>query len=153
MAEVQRFRVEVILDLKVTAAATIELRGAAGESSLTLNLGEAQAALSKSGGEGVTMAEGLRPGGWYGVEVLGDRAKWRGRPLDDPSGSGVDMPVEWSSLDAVGEICLGADGPVDSAVNYDNLVMTNDEEGSTSPMNLLRPLAYVMAVAMSGCSR
>ncbi len=126
MAEVQRVSVEVILDRKVPALATIELRDAAGESLLTLNLGEAQAALSRSGGESVTMAEGLRPGGWYGIEVVGDRGEWRVRPLDDPSGSGVEMPVEWSSLDAVGEICLGADGPLDSAVNYDNLVMRNE---------------------------
>ena len=127
MAEVRRFSVEVILDPKVPAGAMIELRDAAGEPLLTLDLGEAQVVLSRNGGESVTMAEGLRPGGWYGIEVVGDRvAKWRVRPLDDPSGSGVEMPVEWSSLDAVGEICLGADGPLDSALNYNNLVMRNE---------------------------
>jgi len=127
MAEVRRFSVEVILDPKVPAGATIELRDAAGEPLLTLALGEAQAVLTRNGGESVTTAEGLRPGGWYGIEVVGDRvAKWRVRPLDDPSGSGVEVPVEWSSLDAVGEICFGADGPLDSAVNYNNLVMRHE---------------------------
>lgn len=127
VAEVHRFSVDVVLDQQMPAKARIGLRNAAGDPLLTVDLAETQAALSTSGGERVTMAEGLEPGAWYSIEIVGDRVlEWRVRPRDGPSGSGVEMPVEWFPLRSVGEICLGADGPPDAAVNYDNLVITNE---------------------------
>lgn len=127
MAQVHRFRMDVVLDPEMPATASIGLRDAAGDSLLRVDLAETQVALSSSGGESVTMAEGLEPGTWYSVEVVGDRVlALRVRPRDGPSVSGVEMPTEWGSLHPVGEICLGADGPPDAAVNYDNLVITNE---------------------------
>ncbi len=58
---------------------------------------------------------------------------WSGRPALNPAaldgqtdGEGVIEAIEVQTIGSVGEICLGADGPLRAAVNYDNLVITNE---------------------------
>ncbi len=43
-----------------------------------------------------------------------------------PTGEGVIEVIEVQTIGSVGEICLGADGPLRAAVNFDNLVITNE---------------------------
>ncbi len=95
---------------------------------LTLSLAEAGAAALAGNGEVVTEGGGLEPGRWYGVEVVNDEegGNWRVFPLDDLTGTGVEAPVEWPPIASVGEVCLGAEGPPNAAVNYDNLTITNE---------------------------
>ena len=127
LAQVHRLSLEVILDEEMPATATIELRDAAGDALLTLNLAESEAMLSSAAGDLNSEAGGLEPGQRYAIEVVTDEAGafWRVVPRL-PLGSGVEMPVEWPSPGSVHEICLGAAGPPDAAVYYDNLAITNE---------------------------
>jgi hypothetical protein len=126
LAEASRFSLEVFLDSQMPAAAIVELRDPAGDQILTLNLAVSRARLSGQPGQIVTETTGLDPGRWYSVEVVTDGTRaWLVVALEPP-GSVVETPLAPPVLGPVGEICLGAHGPPDSAVNFDNLALTNE---------------------------
>jgi hypothetical protein len=127
LADASRFSVEAFLDPVLPATATIELRDPVGDPSLTLTLDRSRATLSTRGGQVVAEVAGLTPGKWYGIEVVteGDAA-WRMIALEDPSGPDVEIGVALPAFGPVAAICLGAEGPLDSAVNYDDVALTND---------------------------
>lgn len=128
LANVHRLSLEVILDTKTPATATIELRDAVGDSLLTFELAESHVVLSNGTGDLLSEFGGLEPGQWHSVEVGIDEAShfWRVAPLDPVLGPGVEAPFEWSFLGSVGGICLGANGLPNAAVHYDNLAVTNE---------------------------
>ena len=127
LADASRFTVEVILDPLLPAMATIELRDPVGDPSLTLRLDRSRATLSTRGGQVAAEAAGLTPGQWYGIEVVTEGvAVWRMMAQEDPSGPGVEVGFALPSFAPVAAICLGAEGPPGSAVNYDDVALTND---------------------------
>ncbi|MBA2632965.1 MAG: hypothetical protein H0U86_08220 [Chloroflexi bacterium] len=128
LTEVHRFSADLILDPEVPATGIIELNDAAGETVLRLNLARARTRLS-SGPSPLGEAGGLNPGQWYHIDVLLDGeggSRWRMAQLDGLPATSVEVPFEATLLASVGEICLGAEGPRGAAVNYDNLVITNE---------------------------
>jgi hypothetical protein len=127
LADASRFSVEVILDPLLPAVATIELRDPAGDPTLMLTLDPSRATLASGDGQVVAEAAGLTPGRWYGIEVVTEGgAVWRMLALEDPPGPGVEVDVAMPAFAPVAAICLGAEGPPDSAVNYDDVAVTND---------------------------
>ena len=128
LTEVRRFSADMILDPEVPATGIIELSDAAGDAVLRLNLARARTRLS-SGPSLLGEAGGLDPGHRYHIDVLlggGGGSRWRMAQLNGLPAQGVEVPFEATLLASVGEICLGAEGPRGAAVNYDNLVITNE---------------------------
>jgi hypothetical protein len=127
LADASRFTVEVILDPLLPASATIELRDPMGNPSLALTLDRSRATLSTRSGQVLAEAAGPTPGQWYRIEVVTEGvAVWRMIALEDPSGPGVEVGIALPAFAPVAAICLGAEGPPDSAVNYDDVALTND---------------------------
>lgn len=128
--DVNHVAIDAILDGEDPAEGTVELRDAADETVMVLGLAASSATLLIGSGP-VVEAPGLEPGHWYSMEVLADGA-WRVLLRDDPDGAVTEAPVGAPTLGSVAEVCLRADGPPGAAVNYDNLLITNEAEGEES---------------------
>ncbi|MGI8998232.1 MAG: hypothetical protein ACR2GO_00760, partial [Candidatus Limnocylindria bacterium] len=125
LTDVVRLSIEAVLDPERPAVGTIQLRNPGGESLLTLRLAESAARLSAGDDGPLSEAGGLEPGRWYAIELIAD-ADGGVLQMAPRDGTSQEMPVEATTFDEVGEVCLRAGGPAGAAVNYDNLLISNE---------------------------